>query len=447
MTSLRIRLFLLVAATTAIVWALAAAWTVLSARADVERVLDRRLQEAAIMVASLGYDAQQASRTSQNTPVSVAIPSYDRQLSCQIWSVGGQMLGASEGAPGAAMSDGEAGFSERTVSGNAWRVYTHVSPESGLRVMVGDTLAMRTQLIADLMRGLLVPAMIGLLALALLLWIGIGQGLSPIRRIAAVIGDRSPDDQSPLEVDRVPEELTPLTREIDELFARIAYLREGERRFLASAAHEMQTPLAGLKTHAEIALRTRDEDARRQSLKRIRQSVDRTTRLVRQLLDLAKERSTPVPAIAGSTSLEEAFEEVIEELEHLIARRSTSVQISEKARDYIVPLPRNSLVIALRNLIENALLHGPANSEVLVDSDCRGFCVRDAGPGLSDSSSQAMLEPFARDAGSKISGSGLGLSIVASALAPTMQLHFERSPQGFSVCAFSVAAMSIEAGD
>merc|ERR1712034_200810 len=101
------------------------------------------------------------------------------------------------------------------IAGNAWRVYTHVSQDSGLRVMVGDTIAMRSRLIADLMRGLIVPATIGLLALALLLWIGIGQGLSPIRRIAAEIGDRRPDDQSPLVVDRVPDELSPLTREID----------------------------------------------------------------------------------------------------------------------------------------------------------------------------------------------------------------------------------------
>ena len=101
MTSLRIRLFLLVAAATAIVWALAAAWTVLSARADVERVLDRRLQEAAMMVASLGYDTQQKSDAAQSGAASVALPSYDQQLSCQIWSVGGQLLGASQGAPGA----------------------------------------------------------------------------------------------------------------------------------------------------------------------------------------------------------------------------------------------------------------------------------------------------------------------------------------------------------
>ena len=120
--------------------------------------------------------------------------------------------------------------------------------------------------------------------------------------------------------------------------------------------------------------------------------------------------------------------------EHLVAERNASVQISQAARDFVAPLPRNSLVIALRNLIENALLHGPANSEVRVDSDGTGFCVRDAGPGLSDSASRAMLEPFTRDPGSKAPGSGLGLSIVSSALAPAMRLHFERIAGGYRVC-------------
>src|SRR3546814_17378319 len=100
MTSLRIRLFLLVAAATAIVWALAAAWTVLSARADVERVLDRRLQEAAIMVASLGDGTKQTPDAVRKGASSVALPSYDRQLPCHIWSVTGPVHGASPGAPG-----------------------------------------------------------------------------------------------------------------------------------------------------------------------------------------------------------------------------------------------------------------------------------------------------------------------------------------------------------
>src|SRR3546814_2953544 len=101
-----------------------------------------------------------------------------------------------------------------------------------------------------------------------LLWIGVGRGLGPVRRIAQAIAARAPDDQSPLAVDRVPRELSPLTQEIDDLFARIERLRSGEKRFLASAAHEMQTPLAGLRTHADIALRASAGDRKSTRLNR-----------------------------------------------------------------------------------------------------------------------------------------------------------------------------------
>src|SRR3546814_18437759 len=97
--------------------------------------------------------------------------------------------------------------------------------------MVGDTLAVCQQLITGLVQGLLVPALIGLVALAALLWIGVGRGLGPVRRIAEAIAARAHDDQSPLAVDRVPGELTPRTQGIVDLFARIERLRRGDKRF------------------------------------------------------------------------------------------------------------------------------------------------------------------------------------------------------------------------
>src|SRR3546814_20317235 len=116
MTSLRLRLFLLIAAATALVWSLAAGWTVLSARADVERVLDARLREAAVMVASLGY-ADGAPPINTANPAPIPLPSYERQLSCQLWSVPVNLLGVSEGEPTQAPPPGPPGFSGPSVLG------------------------------------------------------------------------------------------------------------------------------------------------------------------------------------------------------------------------------------------------------------------------------------------------------------------------------------------
>lgn len=435
MTSLRVRLFLLVAATTTLVWSLAAGWTVLSARADVEAVLDRRLREAAVMVASLGYSDEGGRLTSPN-PVPIPMPSYERQLSCQIWSVSGNLLGMSEGAPAKALSTGEAGFSEPVIDGVRWRVYTHVGSDSGLRVMVGDTKAMRSRLIANLLEGLILPVLGGLVALAVLLWIGVGRGLSPLRRIASAIGARAPDDPGPLQAGPVPRELAPLTEEIDDLFSRIAGLRSVEKRFLASAAHEMQTPLAGLLIHADIALRAEDEATRQRALERIRLSVDRTARLVRQLLELSRHEASREDE-TGSTSLGEAALIVEEELSHILAQRRVTIHVSTRARAMSLPFRQDALVIALRNLVENAVLHGPTDSVVRVDVRGEGFVIEDDGIGFTPGDSGAMIQAFARGNTPAAPGSGLGLAIAAAALAPRFHLSFERDEQGFRAVATS----------
>ena len=431
MTSLRLRLFLLIVAATALVWSLAAAWTALSARDNVERVLDARLREAAVMVASLGY-ADGASSTNTVRPAPIPLPSYERQLSCQIWSVSGNLRGISEGAPTQALSAGKRGFSEPVVEGVAWRVYTHVAPDTGVTIMVGDTLAVRRQLITGLVQGLLVPAMVGLIALAFLLWIGVGRGLGPVRRIAEAIAAREPDDQSPLEVNPVPRELAALTQEIDQLFSRIEQLRSGEKRFMASAAHEMLTPLAGLRTHADIALRAREDETRERALERIRQSVDRTARLVRQLLEWsrhdAKSSSLGETAVVGP-----AAEIVQEELAHLLERRDVRLVITDAARAQQVPIPQEALIIALRNLVENAALHGPKPGMVTIDAEREGFAVTDEGGGISPEDAAAMLEPFSRGSATNLPGSGLGLAIAAAALKPRMILSFEQTEGGFRV--------------
>lgn len=432
MTSLRLRLFLLVAAATALVWSLAATWTALAAQADIERVLDKRLREAASMVASLGYETRSPSAV--NEPAVISVPSSERQLSCQIWSVTGDLVGLSGGAPKRPLSSGRPGFSEQTIDGIEWRVYTHVAPESGLSVMVGDTLAMRRELVADLVIGLVVPAIVGLVALGILLWIGVGRGLAPVDRIAAAVAARRPDDRRPLEVSAVPRELAPLTAEINQLFARIEHVRESERRFLASAAHEMQTPLAGLRTHAEIALKSDDYDTRRRALERIRLSVDRTSRLVRQLLELSRQQFPANVSARGEASLVDAIDIVAQDLVELLERRRISLRIEAGNESPLIPMTEDALVVAVRNLVENAALHGPEGGTVTIRHREGGFSVIDEGVGIVPDKVAELLQPFVRHAGPDTPGSGLGLAIAAAALKPAgLVLLFESRANGFEV--------------
>lgn len=439
MSSLRLRLFILVLTATALVWSAAAIWTVIGARADIEQVLDRRLRESAHMVGSLGYS--RSDRAGTGVPTPLPGDSQGRQLTCQIWSLSGDLVRRSGSAPAAPLSAGQPGFSERTIDGVRWRVYTHVDPESGLRVMVGDSIAVRSQLVTDLIVGLLVPAAVGLVALALLLWLSVGSGLAPLRRIAATIAARDPNELEPLQESPVPAELSPLTQAIDGLFGRMTRLRASEREFLASAAHEMQTPLAGLKTHADIAQRSSDPQTRRRSLERISLSVDRTARLVRQLLDLARQESGTTSNDGRQTSLRAVVEMVDHELESLLAKRSVALTLDDPPPGMVLPISEDALLLAMRNLVENAVIHGPEGAEVIVgatrSANLVGFYVEDKGLGLTPDEAEACIQPFIRGNRTNGPGSGLGLAIARAALANAgMSLRFEQlQPTGFRVTA------------
>ena len=432
MRSLRLRLFALIAAATVIVWSAAAIWTTVSAQRDIERVLDRRLREGAHMVASLGSTAITAP---QPNALAGATPDYERQLSCQVWSLRGQLIGRSSSAPAEPLAEGTPGFSQRTIGGVAWRVYTYVVPHSGLRVMVGDTLAMRRNLVTDLMTGLIVPAIVGLLALAALIWLGTGRGLAPLKRIAGAIERRAPDDLSPLQLTDVPSELAIVTAAIDSLLERLDRTRDSERHFLASAAHELQTPLAGLKTQSEIVRRTDDPAVRANAIRQIEASVDRTTRLVRQLLDLAKQEGLAAAA-TSSRPLAELLSVAIDQLAPAFAARQATLEADPNVSSTVVPSDGDSLALALRNLIENAVIYGPVGQTITIgcyiNDNCQLITIEDEGPGLDATDAAALRQRFVRGPRAPAPGSGLGLSIVDSALGRLGgSLRFERrEPKG-----------------
>lgn len=431
MTSLRGRVFMLVAAVTILVWSGAAVWTGLSTRAEVEQVLDRRLVEAARMVASLDMPSTGSSIAPLPTP-------YSRQLSCQIWSLQGELLGRSAGAPGEALASGAGGFSQRTINGQEWRVFTHIEAARGIRVMVGDNLAVRNRLVSDLMLGLLFPAIAGLIALAMLLWISIGRGLLPLNRLAAAIEARSPEELRPLAIDQGPTELRPVVEAMDGLLARLSALRAAERDFVANAAHELQTPLAGLKTQAEVALRAVDPGMRTKALDRIIMSVNRTSRLVRQLLELARQQSSSVGTSAPMTCLGSVLDEIKAEFGPLAESRNASLTIDPTLHALDLAVEPDAVRLAIGNLVENAIIHSPVSANISIgwngDSDNFELLIEDDGPGIRPDDAERLRRRFERGRGTTVPGSGLGLSIVDSALraiGSTLQLR-SRDPNGLT---------------
>lgn len=428
MNSLRARLFILVGALTMLVWSGAAVWTALSSRAEVERVLDNRLVEAARMVAALDVPSSGRARRLEPAP-------YSRQLSCQIWSLDGDLVGQSAGAPDAPLATGSAGFSERKVGGQAWRVYTHVDAARGIRVMVGDNMAVREGLVRDLMLGLLLPGVLGVVALALVLWLAVRGGLAPLGRITRELDRRDPVSLDAMAVDPVPDELQPLVRAMDSLLARLAAARQAELDFVANAAHELQTPLAGLKTQAEVARRATDPAMRDHALERITTSVDRTSRLVRQLLELARQEARQAVPEQHFTPVAQVLGEISSDYAHLASERGKPVRTRSPCPGVEIAIEREALLLALKNLVENALQHGgkgPVSIEC-IEEDGIQLRVVDTGSGIAAEQREQVRRRFQRGPGAPPGGTGLGLSIAEAAVrAADGTLEFRHGESGFA---------------
>lgn len=425
MTSIRARLFVILVIATGLVWLSAIGWIYVSTRAEVERVLDARLMEAARMVSSLISNQEigiaDAARRGVQQDVAGAAPyaAYDRQLSCQIWSFDGTLIGRSDGAPVGPLSAHNAGFSEATISGETWRVYAMENAAIGVRVLVGDNLRIRKRIVGDVIKGLALPAVLITPVLVGLIWISVGQGLAPLNRIAAALRRRTATGLQPLADDASAAEIRPVIRSLNDLFARVAHARERERNFTAFAAHELRTPLAGLKTQAQIALASQDKAMRDKALTQIVLSVDRTSRLARQLLDAAAIESYEL----GHT-VEINPGEVLSALaDELLGHQSSPARIVIADRLFKIRLsiPSELFMLAARNLLENAVAHSPADGIVKCDLTIDGalacFGFEDEGPGIPEDELSRVTERFFRGRHKTVAGSGLGLSIVELALA------------------------------
>ncbi|MET3662544.1 ATP-binding protein [Aquamicrobium ahrensii] len=419
MRSLRTRLFAILILITGLVWLSAVAWIFLSTGAQLERVLDARLMEAARMVNSM------VTRRALGTGGEIAVPriemepheAYNRQLSCQIWSLDGALISQSEGAPEARLSEHAEGFSNTVLNGETWRVYTVDNPEAGVRVMVGDRVHFRDHLVNSVVFGLLLPALLILPVLAGLIWLSVGRGLTPLSRIAGELSLRPASDLHPIEADGAVSELQPVVKSLNALFRRVSEARERERDFIAYAAHELRTPMAGLKTQAQIALASEEPAIRQNALSQIVVGVDRTGRLVRQLLDVASLESGAASVMEDQLNAGQILTSVADDL---TAHQGGAVLIDPALHALQLSMPAELFRLAARNLIENALHHSPEGGNVACGfSEAEGevaIWIEDEGPGIPNEELARVTERFFRGRFRSAVGSGLGLSIVETAL-------------------------------
>jgi two-component system, OmpR family, sensor histidine kinase QseC len=419
MNSLKGRLFLILVTATGLIWLTATCWIYVGTTREVESVLDARLQEAARMVLSLA-SANGVGTIAKDGDAGQApeMLNYERQLSCQIWSLDGRLVARSSGAPNERFSDNSAGFSDRRINGETWRVFTTEDAGKGVRVLVGDRVGLRDHFVAEIMKGVLAPLALTVPLLGFLIWASLNRGLRPLRGLADELSRRNADDMSPVETGTMPDEIRPVIGSLNALFTRVEDALRHERAITAFAAHELRTPLAGLRTQAQVAIAARDEATRSTALRQILVGVDRTTRLVRQLLAIAKLDSAPETMPANQVSIGGVIQEVIDALPS--PDRAVSVTVDSALTNTMVTANREFLLLAVRNLHENAARHMPQPGAIrwsmAKESDSLAVYVDDEGPGIPEDEIPLVTKRFYRGRNKIPLGSGLGLSIADLAL-------------------------------
>lgn len=408
--SLNRRLLALALGTVVAVWLAATTFTYQDARHEFNEVLDAHLAQAAsLLIAQASRDLDEIE--TEHAPL---LHKYSRSVAFQVWQQGKQLRLHSANAPQQHLATVEQGFSDNSIAGERWRVFSSWDDAHEYLVQVAERTEVRDELAQGIAGNLLLPLLVSLPLLALLLWLAVTRGLRPLLALTRDIEQRDPGNLAPLEAGAVPREVLPLVERLNRLFARIASSMQKERRFTADAAHELRTPVAAIKAQAQVARGASTDAERVRALDNAILGCDRAAHLIEQLLMLAR-----VDTLAGDVletcQLHSLAAEAIAALAPAALEKGVQLELHT---DEAIALRGNPalLRVLLNNLLDNAIKHTAPGTVVQVGiSHAQGIVcmtVSDNGPGIAAEECERVLERFYRPAGTQASGSGLGLSIV-----------------------------------
>ncbi len=314
------------------------------------------------------------------------------------------------------MQPDEHAFYDATLEGERVRVAAlAIGVDNGVVVVqVAETLIKRDKLVLELLIASTVPQLLIAFAAVALFWFGIGRGLAPLDRLREEVAARSPRDLRPVAEEGKPREVKPLIGALNQLLSRLNAAIESQQRFIANAAHQLRTPLAGLKTHAELARRQPSTVELKSLLDMIAGETERTSHLINQLLTLA--RAEPGEAASGRpVNLHDLIgRDVREWVQRAVIKNIDLGFELEDAWTLGEPLLLHEL---FANLLDNALVYTQAGGSVTVRTTERNgettLEVEDNGPGIPEAEREKVFERFYRIAATEGEGCGLGLSIVA----------------------------------
>lgn len=416
--SIRGRLLGLLLLALAGTWLAIAFLTYRDTHRGIDTLLDAHLQQATrLLVTQAGHELDEGrdleevalEEDDDHSPYRTAVAFQVRRAD------DGALLLRSANAPNAPLAGATKGFSDSITGGTHWRVYTASDPEHELLFHVAENHATREAIAGKVAWRTLAPLLVALPLFGMLVWWLVGRALRPLDRLGDELAGRSPTDLRPVRGGPLPLELVGLVERLDALLQRIRDSLDSERRFTSHAAHELRTPVSAMRAQTEVALGTADASVRDAALHQSLRACDRMSRLVTQLLVLARADDIAALPARALCRLDLLAEKVLADVAS--EEVADSVNLSLDAPAAVAVEGDAALLEALiRNLTENAVRHGGPGANVCVAVTARDGCalltVEDDGPGVPPEVLDQLGRRFFRGPEARVSGTGLGLSIV-----------------------------------
>lgn len=417
-TSLHRRLLVSLMGAVCVLWLVFGGVAYRVARAEAGEMLDGQLAQTAHLIMAQIHYAQAAARGPHGLIKLIngndAHP-YEQSLEFQVWDTQGRLWLHSDNAPTTPIAHRD-GYADIRHAGQVWRMLALWSPEHRFQVQVAEPVKDREDVAFDVASHSVLPMFLALPLLAGLIYLAVRQSLRPLDDVALSVAARSSNNLDPVEAEVTPREVRPLIVALNSLLARLSSALDLERRFTADAAHELRTPLAAIKLQAQVCQAAPDETMRAHALAQVTFSVDRASRLIEQLLRLA--RLDPLYGVAEDVpfDLGRLARDAVEEMRPAAEEKNLHLDFTPPERPVRLRGDPEMLRLATRNLLENAIRYTPRDGRVGVGIENQGAAirlwVRDSGPGALAEDLSHLTERFYRGRNVAAGGSGLGLPIV-----------------------------------
>jgi two-component system sensor histidine kinase QseC len=425
--SLQRRLLMLVLGMVSVLWVVAAGVTWYDARHELDELLDGHLAQAAALLVV----QQAAGRDDEGIADAPSLHKYAPRVAFQVFHEG-KLVMRSADTQALPMSPAKTGFATVSLAdGKDWRIFGARGAHNDVQVYVGEQIAARNEVLRAILRSVLWPLLVALPLLALAVWWAVRRGLLPLRQLEDALHERRASDLEAVVLAEMPSEMQAPVKALNDLFARVARMVESERRFTADAAHELRTPIAAIRAQAQVALGAGTDTVQREhALQFTLAGCERATRLVEQLLTLARVEAAPA-ANAVVLDMAELVRRVAADLAPAALARHQHLEFDA---DVDCQLAGDEVLmgVLVRNLLDNAIRYSPSHGQIRVQVASEGgrllLRVEDSGPGLDDKAMSRLGERFYRVPGQDQPGSGLGWSIVKRiALASGAEVNVSRS--------------------